>query len=71
MSDTPPPRCEYSECRKKLTLASVSCKCKKYYCSTHRAEVAHACTFDYKAEQKMRLNKYLSTAIVASKVEAI
>ena len=68
---TVPPRCEHGTCRKKLTLASFACKCKKYYCVTHKPERVHECTFDYRDEQKQHLNKYLSTAVIAKKVEAI
>lgn len=75
MSDKPSPshpsRCEYTNCRKKLTLTSIRCKCEKYFCSAHRYESEHACTFDYKAEHKQNLNKYMSTAVVAKKVEVI
>lgn len=66
-----PTRCEYPTCKKKLTLTSIVCKCKKYYCTKHRHDVDHACTFDYRAEQKEQLNKFLSTPIVACKVDAI
>ena len=72
MSDkSPPPRCEHTNCKKKLTLTSIRCKCEKYFCSTHRYESEHACTFDYRAEQKDNLNKYMSTAVIAKKIEAI
>ena len=66
-----PARCQKPDCRKKLTLTSIACKCKQYYCSVHRYETEHACTFDYKAEQREALNRYMSTAIIAKKVEAI
>lgn len=68
---TIPSRCEQSTCTKKLTLTSIACKCKKYYCAKHRYESEHACTFDYRAEQKENLSKYMSTAIIAKKIEAI
>lgn len=73
MSDkpSPPPRCEHTNCRKKLTLTSIRCKCEKYFCSAHRYESEHACTFDYRAEQKENLNKYMSTAVITKKVEVI
>jgi hypothetical protein len=32
---------------------------------------SHACSFDYRAEHKENLLKYMSTAIVGKKVEAI
>lgn len=67
----PPSRCQKEGCKKKLTLASVSCKCKKFYCSMHRPDTDHGCTFDYKAEHKENLNRYLSTPVISKKLEAI
>jgi predicted nucleic acid binding AN1-type Zn finger protein len=66
-----PSKCQKDGCKKKLTLTSIQCKCKKYFCPTHRYEQEHACEFDYKAEQKANLNRYLSTPIIAAKVEII
>lgn len=66
-----PSRCQHPQCRVKLTLASVSCKCKMYFCSKHRYESEHGCTFDYKADGKKELQRYMSTPVVAQKVEII
>ena len=67
----PPKRCEKDLCKKKLTLTSTACKCKKYFCASHHYEDQHECTFDYKEQQKKDLQKYMSTALIASKIEAI
>ena len=67
----PPSRCQMEGCKKKLTLASVSCKCKKFYCHGHRSDVAHSCPFDYKEEHRQQLNRYLSTPVLAQKVDPI
>lgn len=66
-----PSHCQFPECRGKLTLTSVSCKCKMYFCSKHRYETDHACRFDFKAEGKKELERYLSTPVVARKVDVI
>lgn len=71
MESTVPSRCQKEGCKKKLTLTSVSCKCKKFYCMSHRYETEHGCTFDYRNEQTKLLNKYMSTPIVSQKLEAI
>jgi predicted nucleic acid binding AN1-type Zn finger protein len=66
-----PSRCQHPQCRVKLTLTSIRCKCEKYFCSKHRYETEHGCDFDYKAEGKKQLERYLSSPVIAVKVEAI
>jgi hypothetical protein len=41
------------------------------FCDVHRYAEDHACTFDYKAEGKTNLQKHMSTAVIAKKLEAI
>jgi predicted nucleic acid binding AN1-type Zn finger protein len=55
----------------KIRLVDVACKCEKTYCLKHRHPEEHACTFDYRASAKEVLLKYMSTPVVASKIEAI
>jgi predicted nucleic acid binding AN1-type Zn finger protein len=57
-------------CRKKLGLAALSCRCGGMFCAEHRGETAHSCTFDYKAEQRARL-EVSNPLVVASKVSVI
>jgi len=66
-----PERCEKEGCTKKLTLASISCKCKKFYCLSHRYESEHRCTFDYREEQTKLLSKYMSSPVISQKLETI
>jgi len=47
-------------CTKKLPLTTFPCRCGKNFCSVHRIDSAHACTFDYKKESK----EHLSTILV-------
>lgn len=63
--------CCFTDCKKKLTLTSLQCKCEMKFCDMHRYPEDHACTFDYKAEGKANLQKYMSTAVIAKKLEAI
>lgn len=51
-----PSRCELDGCKKKLGLLPIQCKCKGYYCATHRGDSAHACSYDYHAEYKAQLS---------------
>ena len=63
--------CSFTECKKKLTLTSLQCKCEMKFCDMHRYPEDHACAFDYKAEGKANLQKYMSTAVIAKKLEVI
>ena len=36
-------RCAFEGCKKKLTLATVSCKCDKRFCGIHRPQERHQC----------------------------
>ena len=36
-------RCAFKGCKKKLTLATVTCKCKKRFCGIHRQQERHQC----------------------------
>lgn len=54
-----PKRCECEGCNKKLVLTDIECKCKKYYCSTHRFSTDHSCNYDYKSDSIKNLEKNL------------
>ncbi len=76
MADTPvstivklsKPRC--AMCHKKLGLVNFTCKCGGLYCTQHRGDVDHQCTYDYKAEQQKSLST-LMEKVVAKKVEVL
>jgi hypothetical protein len=61
-STTMKKRCEC--CRLKLPLTAFPCRCGGYYCSQHRADVEHKCSYDYRCDSM----KALSTLLV--KVES-
>ena len=64
-------RCEATDCKKRLTLTDFKCKCEKFFCLKHRAQMDHTCSFDYFAENQQRLLKTMSSAVVAAKVNVI
>lgn len=68
---TIPKRCQKEDCKCKLTLTSFPCRCEKYFCEKHRYSADHACTYDYKAEHKKELNKYMSSPVIQAKVQVI
>jgi predicted nucleic acid binding AN1-type Zn finger protein len=48
------------ECRAKLLLTDITCKCGVTHCSKHRVPELHNCTFDFKAAG----TQFLSTSLV-------
>ena len=57
-------------CNKKLNLTAFPCRCGGYYCTTHRPDVEHKCTYDYKKDFIQNLSTTMEK-IVAKKVEVI
>lgn len=57
-------------CREKLGMFGISCKCGYVFCSTHRMPEDHQCTFDFKSEGKSILQKQ-NPKVSASKLERI
>ncbi len=55
----------------KLGLTALKCKCGKHYCSQHRYETEHGCTYDYQEAAKKELLKTMSSPVVAAKVAMI
>ena len=64
----PQKRCGHSECKRKLLLTDLTCKCGQKFCMSHRMPEAHTCAHDYKAEARANLNKQL-VGCVAEKLE--
>lgn len=62
-------RCE--QCKKKLGLLGIKCKCGKDLCITHIAYEAHTCSFDYKSEAIERLKKDIDVGKLNEKLEKI
>jgi predicted nucleic acid binding AN1-type Zn finger protein len=65
-----PKRCECSGCSKKLVLTDLECKCKKYFCSSHRFADNHKCDFDYRNDGLKNLEKNM-VKIEADKLDRI
>ena len=57
-------------CKKKLTISDFSCRCGGTYCSIHRPDSEHKCTYDYRAENVRALSSIMKV-VIAKKVEAI
>jgi hypothetical protein len=51
--------CEYKNCLKKVAVVwgdKPTCKCEKYFCTTHFEYPNHACTFDWTAYRRQMSN---------------
>ena len=65
-----PKKCQHDGCKTKLSLSDFACRCKNYYCSSHRYSDIHKCSFDYQATGKDTLAKQNPT-VIADKLERI
>ena len=65
-----PKRCQHVDCKKKLMLSDLACKCENYYCQGHRFAPSHSCTFDYRAAADKVLEKQL-VKTVSDRLERI
>ena len=45
---TKKPRCNHPECKKKLKLTDMPCRCKLSFCSKHRLPEQHNCRYNFK-----------------------
>lgn len=67
-------RCALEECKCKLKLTDMKCRCNLIYCSRHRYPETHDCSWDPKS--KTELEKYkqqsgLDKIILLAKMERI
>ena len=62
--------CEFSDCKKKLTLTSYHCYCGLYFCPLHIPAEIHGCQYNYKNQQKQKLKEDLKK-VEAQKIRKI
>ncbi|CAJ0960631.1 unnamed protein product, partial [Mesorhabditis belari] len=58
------------QCNKRVGLTGFSCRCGGLYCSEHRYDNAHGCTFDYKTMEREELRKN-NPVVVSEKIQRI
>lgn len=61
----PGTRCGFIGCSKRLTLVAQSvgkCRCCAVFCTAHKDPNDHACSYDYKKEQRESLESSLGTS---------
>jgi len=49
-------RIKCKECKRRITLTYIECRCGDKYCGKHRYPDAHGCAFDHKKYNKEQLN---------------
>lgn len=58
------------QCNKRVGLTGFACRCGGLYCSEHRYDNAHGCTFDYKTMEREELRKN-NPVVVSDKIQRI
>ena len=51
--------CNHSDCKKKLVLSDMPCKCGGKFCSSHKFSTDHSCPYNYRKEANSILQKQL------------
>jgi hypothetical protein len=64
-------RCFHSECRKKVGLTGLECKCGYIFCSMHRWPDQHNCDFDFKTHDRNNLAKLVTGGGEFSKMQKL
>lgn len=52
-------RCNFTDCKKKLVLSDMECRCGKRFCAAHKFSESHKCTFNYREASDQVLTKQL------------
>jgi hypothetical protein len=55
-------------CSKKIGLIGVQCRCGYFYCTEHRYAENHNCEYDYKTNERRKLQKQ-NPVVMASKLD--
>ena len=68
-----PKRCQMPECKKRLLLTDMICRCNKYFCGLHRLPEQHECQYDFKQESgdQDQCNAINAMKCVSDRVEKI
>jgi hypothetical protein len=64
-------RTRCAECRKKVGLTGIQCRCGKVYCGAHRIAEKHACTFDFKAFGRKHIEQANERVVAQSLVDKL
>ena len=59
-------RCHHAECKTRLMLSDMHCKCGWRFCMKHRHAEEHNCTFQYKQVATAHLSSSLAKCVASS-----
>lgn len=62
-------RCDHEQCRKKLTLTDIECKCGKRFCMNHRLPFDHSCSTI--KEERIQHQTYLQNVMKSSAFQKV
>lgn len=62
-------RCSHKDCRKKLKLTDLECKCGNRFCTEHRLQQEHQCP--NLAIEKKNHQEYLKHTLIDSKFKKV
>ena len=57
-------RCDFPECKKKLKLSDMECRCGKRFCLKHRLPEDHMCSIDYRNVNPIHLEKCVAEKVI-------
>ena len=66
----PSNRCSFSDCKRKLMLTDITCKCNVRFCMTHRMPEVHNCSYDFKSAGRGLIEK-ANPKVDGNKIERI
>ena len=61
------PRCSVTNCKRKLHLTAMTCRCNLQFCDIHRMPEDHSCSYDYRSEGRKAMEKHLSSIVFTKK----
>jgi len=64
-------RSRCAECKKKIGLTAIECRCGHSYCGAHRLAEKHACPFDYKTLGRSTIEKANERVVAESLVDKL
>ena len=59
-------RCHHAECKTRLMLSDMPCKCGWRFCMKHRHAEEHKCSFQYKQVATAHLSSSLAKCVASS-----
>ena len=62
--------CSFEDCKKRLKITDLSCRCEKIFCKIHKFPENHKCEYDYRESNK-RQKRIDDLKCVSTKIQKI